>query len=87
MPRTLRDNLAREIYAQVQKRIGRPEVKRKFEQLVAGYVSGGLPVPAEPSGKMSPQTAESANQRSRRSAELVRGPQNWPTNAESNPRG
>jgi integrase len=49
-----------EIYAQVQKRVSRPQVKRAFEELLARSDLGEPGVPAEAREKMSPQTAESA---------------------------
>ena len=76
-----------EIYALVQKRLSRPEVKRRFEELLAGSDFGYPGVPAGGREKMSRQTLGSAKKRSRRSATLPRGPQKWSTNAESTPRG
>jgi integrase len=49
-----------EIYAHVQKRVSRPQVKRAFEELLARTDVGELGVPAEPREKMSHQTAERA---------------------------
>ncbi len=44
-----------EIYAHVQKRVSRPQVKRAFEELLARTDVGELGVPAEAREKMSPQ--------------------------------
>ena len=49
-----------EIYAHVQKRVSRPQVKRAFEELLARTDVGELGVPAEAREKMSHQTAERA---------------------------
>ncbi len=49
-----------EIYAQVQKRVSRPQVKRAFEELLARSDLGEPGVPAEASDEMSNQPAESA---------------------------
>ncbi|MGI8558856.1 MAG: hypothetical protein ACR2ND_11215 [Solirubrobacteraceae bacterium] len=49
-----------EIYAQVQKRVSRPQAKRAFEELLARSDLGVSGVPAELSEKTSHQTAESA---------------------------
>jgi integrase len=49
-----------EIYAHVQKRVSRPQVKRAFEELLARTDVGELGVPAEARDKMSHQTAERA---------------------------
>jgi integrase len=76
-----------EIYAQVQKRLSRPQVKRAFEALLAGTDLGSPDIPVEPHEKMFRQTSESAKKRSRRKAELARGPQKWAPNARSTPRG
>jgi integrase len=49
-----------EIYALVQKRVSRPQVKRAFEELLARTDVGQLGVPAEPRQKMSRRAAERA---------------------------
>ena len=49
-----------EIYAMVQKRISRPQVKRAFEALLAGADLSDPGIPAEAREKMSHQTAERA---------------------------
>jgi integrase len=49
-----------EIYAHVQKRVSRPQVKRAFEELLARTDVGELGVPAEAREKMSHQTVERA---------------------------
>jgi integrase len=49
-----------EIYAHVQKRVSRPQVKRAFEELLARTDVGELGVAAEAREKMSDQTAEGA---------------------------
>ncbi len=76
-----------EIYALVQKRLSRPEVKRRFEELLAGSDFGDPGFPAEGRGKMFRQTARSPKKGSRKTAKVARGPQKWSTNAESTPRG
>jgi integrase len=76
-----------EIYALVQKRLSRPEVKRRFEELLAGSDFGDPGFPAEGHEKMSRQTTGSPKKGSRKTAKVVRGPQKWSTNAESTPRG
>jgi integrase len=67
-----------EIYALVQKRDSRPEVKRRFEELLAGSDFGDPGVPAEGREKMSRQTLGSA-----KSAPV--GPPNWPVVHKSGP--
>jgi integrase len=51
-----------EIYAQVQKRLSRPQVKRAFEALLAGTDLGSPDIPAEAREKMSRHTAGSAEE-------------------------
>ncbi len=50
-----------EIYAHVQKRVSRPQVKRAFEELLARTDVGEIGVPAEAREMMSDRTAERAN--------------------------
>jgi Phage integrase family len=76
-----------EIYAQVQKRLSRPQVKRAFEALLSGADFAGPSIPAEGREKMSRQAARNTKKGSRRSVKAQRGPQKWSTNAESTPRG
>ncbi len=49
-----------EVYALVQKRVSRPQVKRAFEELLARTDVGELAVPAGTRAKMSRRTAERA---------------------------
>ncbi len=49
-----------EIYAHVQKRISRPQVKRAFEELLARTDVGELSVPPDAREKMPRQTVERA---------------------------
>jgi integrase len=76
-----------EIYARVQKRLSRPQVKRAFEALLAGTDLGSPAIPAEAREKMSRQTSGSAKKRSRRTAKMAGGPQKWAPNEPSTPRG
>lgn len=76
-----------EIYAHVQKRLSRPQVKRAFEALLAGTDLGSPDIPAKAREKMSCQTSESAKKRSRGTAKTAGGPQKWAPNATSTPRG
>jgi len=76
-----------EIYAMVQKRLSRPQVKRAFEALLAESDLSGPGVPAERRENMSPQTVESTPTRSRRTAKLAGGPQKWAPNAHTTARG
>ena len=76
-----------EVYAQVQKRLSRPQVKRAFEALLAGTDLGSPGIPAEGREKMSRQVSGSANKRSRRQAKTAGGPQKWAPNALSTTRG
>ena len=75
-----------EIYAVVQKRLSRPQVKRAFEALLAESDLSGPGVPAEAREKMSAPRAESASKRSRGTAKLAGGPQKWSPNAQTTPR-
>lgn len=76
-----------EIYAMVQKRLSRPQVKRAFEALLAGSDLAGPGIPAEAREKMSAQSVESAPERSRRTAKVAGGPQKWAPKAKTPPRG
>jgi len=49
-----------EIYAQVQKRLSRPQVKRAFEALLAETDLGSAGIPADAREEMSRQTSGSA---------------------------
>jgi integrase len=57
-----------EIYATVQKRLSRPQVKRAFEALLAASDLDGRDIPAEARAKMSPHSVGGAKERARRSA-------------------
>ncbi len=76
-----------EIYAHVQKRLSRPQVKRAFEALLAETDLSDLGIPAEAREKMSRKTSGSAQKRSRGTAKVAGGPQKWAPNAPSTPRG
>jgi integrase len=76
-----------EIYAQVQKRLSRPQVKRAFEALLAETDLDSPDIPAEAREMMSSETSRSAKQRSGRKAKVAGGPQKWAPNAPSTPRG
>jgi integrase len=70
-----------EIYAHVQKRLSRPQVKRAFEALLAGTDLGSPDIPAEAREKMSRQTSGSAEKRSRGTTKAAGGPQEWSPSA------
>jgi len=76
-----------EIYAQVQKRLSRTQVKSAFLALLNGTDLNHASIPAEGREKMSRQAGKSAPKRSRRKAKVAGGPQKWSPNAESTPRG
>ncbi len=75
-----------EIYAQVQKRLSRPQVKRAFEALLARTDLSDPAIPSE-AREMPRRTAESAESSSRQTAKVARGPQKWSTSAGSAHRG
>ncbi|MGO9751806.1 MAG: hypothetical protein ACLP22_09900, partial [Solirubrobacteraceae bacterium] len=70
-----------EIYAHVQKRLSRPQVKRAFEALLAETDLSDLGIPAEAREKMCRKTSGSAQKRSRGTAQVAGGPQKWAPNA------
>jgi integrase len=76
-----------EIYAHVQKRLSRPQVKRAFEALLAGTDLGSPGIPAEGREKMSRQPSGSAEKLSRGTAKVAGGPRKWAPSATSTPRG
>ena len=76
-----------EIYAQVQKRMSRKQVKRAFEDLLADTESGALTMTTRERAKMSDQALRTSEAAPRRAAEVPRGPQKWSTEAQTMPRG
>ena len=78
-----------EIYAHVQNRINRTQVKRSFEALLAASAKDDSAVPAEPCPKLprKPVRTRKAVQRGTRRAEEPLGPRKWSTEAKNNPRG
>jgi integrase len=76
-----------EIYAQVQKRLSRKQVKRAFEELLADTESGGLVMTTGERAKMSDQAQRSSEAAPCRAAEVPGGPQKWSTEAQTMPRG
>jgi integrase len=76
-----------EIYAQVQKRLSRPQVKRAFEALLAETDLGSAGIPADAREEMSRQTSGSAKKRAGRTAKMAGGLQKWSPNVQSTPRG
>jgi hypothetical protein len=67
-----------EIYAQVQKRLSRPQVKRAFEALLAETDLDSADIPAEAREMLSRETSRSAKKRSGRKAKVAGGPQSGP---------
>jgi hypothetical protein len=79
-----------EIYAQVQKRVSRKQVKRAFEDLLAGTETDDPGVPAEGREKMSDQAqrnSEAGQIGPCRASEVPGGPRKWSTEAQTTPRG
>lgn len=75
-----------EIYAQVQKRLSRRQVKRAFEELLASTETSDPGIPAEARDKMSDR-AERTDASPRQPAEVAGGPRKWSTEAQTTPRG
>ena len=76
-----------EIYAQVQKRLSRRQVKRAFEELLADTETGAPEMPTGRREKMSDHAQRTTESGPRRGAQTPRGPQKWTTEAQTTPRG
>lgn len=76
-----------EIYAQVQKRLSRRDVKRAFQKLLADSSISADVIPADPRDKMSGRAQRTSETAPLTAAEVPGGPRKWSTEPQNTPRG